>query len=93
MMICPHCGKEFDERTKPKGKWYFTNRWVIIALLSIGPFALPMIWGNPNYKPLTKWILTIITLIATVVIVVLSVILIRVLIEQYRNLMQMMSGY
>jgi uncharacterized protein (DUF983 family) len=91
MLICPHCGKEFDERKKPKGKWYFTNRWVIIALLSIGPFALPMIWYNPGYKSLTKWLLTIITLIATVILIVIFVILIGILIEQFKNITQMLS--
>jgi len=93
MLTCPHCGKEFDERPKPKGKWYFTNKWIIIALLSIGPFALPMIWYNPNYSKTAKWILTIITFIATIILIVLFVILVGVLIEQYKNLMQMMSGY
>ncbi len=91
MLTCPHCGKEFDEKKKPKGKWYFTNRWVIIALLSIGPFALPMIWYNPNYGKLTKWILTAITFFATVIMIILFVVLIGILVEQYRTLMQMMS--
>jgi len=91
MLICPHCGKEFDERPKPKGKWYFTNKWIAVALLSIGPFALPMIWFNPNYRPAIKWLLTILTLIATAILIVLFVILVGILIEQFRNITQMLS--
>ncbi|HBG27153.1 MAG: hypothetical protein A2Y10_18550 [Planctomycetes bacterium GWF2_41_51] len=91
MITCPHCGKEFDERNKPKGKWYFSNYWVIIALLCAGPLALPLIWFNPNYTKITKWVATIIIIIATVFIIVLSVKLIAILIEQFKNITQLIS--
>jgi polyferredoxin len=91
MLTCPHCGKEFVQQAEPKAKWYFTNKWIVIALLSVGPFALPMIWFNPNYRPATKWLLTILTLTATAILIVLFVILVGILIEQFRNITQMLS--
>jgi hypothetical protein len=30
----------------------------VIALLSVGPLALPLVWFNPRYKPMTKLVLT-----------------------------------
>jgi len=90
MIICPHCGKEFDEKAKPQGKWYFTNKWVIIAFLCVGPFALPLVCFNPNYKPLTKWIVSILVLAATFILIVLSAILIGILIEQFKALTELM---
>jgi len=29
-----------------------------MALLSVGPLALPLVWFNPRYKPITKLVLT-----------------------------------
>ncbi|MEN6386136.1 MAG: hypothetical protein ABFD79_13185 [Phycisphaerales bacterium] len=86
MLTCPHCGKEFDEKPKPKGKWYYSNYWVIFAVLCAGPFALPLIWFNPNYKTATKWIASITIIIATVLIIFLFIFLIGILIEQFRQL-------
>ncbi|OQA03920.1 MAG: hypothetical protein BWY69_00180 [Planctomycetes bacterium ADurb.Bin401] len=91
MITCPHCGRQFDEKNKPRGKWYFSNYWVIFALLCAGPFALPLIWFNPNYKSITKWLMTFLVLIATVFIVIISIKLIVILVEQFKNLMQIVN--
>jgi len=29
-----------------------------MALLFVGPLALPLVWFNPRYKPITKLVLT-----------------------------------
>jgi hypothetical protein len=100
MLICPHCGKEFDEtkQSEPgglptgkvsRGKWYYTNYWVIFAVLCAGPLALPLIWFNPNYKQSTKWIYTILIFIGTIIIIFLFVYLVGILIEQLQNLTNM----
>ncbi len=41
-------------------KWYFSTSVIIIALVSVGPFALPLVWLHPRYHIATKVILTII---------------------------------
>ena len=49
---CRYCGEFLDDSARPKkrrGKWYFSNTWVIIAILSVGPFALPLVWLNPRF--------------------------------------------
>ncbi len=59
---CRFCNELLDKIPKPKTKWYFSHTIVIVALLSIGPFALPLVWLNPNYKKHIKILLTIIIL-------------------------------
>lgn len=86
MIICPHCGKSFESQQVPKQKWYFSNYWVIIALLCAGPFALPLVWFNPRYKPAVKIIVTILLIAVTIWITKQSIDVYRTLKQQLNNL-------
>jgi len=58
--------KMFSQEQKDKArqnKWYFKPYWLIIAFLSIGPFALPFLWLNPRFSYKTKIIISIIAII------------------------------
>ena len=57
---CRFCNENLVESHLPKTKWYFSTVIIVIALLSVGPFALPLVWLHPLYKRVTKIILTII---------------------------------
>lgn len=48
---------------KPQEKWYFRKFVIITAFLSIGPFALPLVWFNPRLSNKTKIIVTIIVVV------------------------------
>ena len=67
---CRWCGEFLTELPtepgKPETKWYFATSVVVIAVLCLGPLALPLIWFNPRYN----WIIKI---TATVVIIALSI--------------------
>lgn len=54
-----------------KNKWYFKTSVFIIAILCVGPIALPLAWFNPRYRLRTKIIITVITLILTYYLCVL----------------------
>ena len=56
---CRYCNEFLDQSRRPETKWYFTTSIVVIALLSVGPLALPLVWFHPEYKRSTKIILTI----------------------------------
>jgi len=73
---CRYCGEFLDgsRRTSPatppavplSKKWYFTTGSVVIALLCLGPLALPVVWLNPRYKPLTRVLITLLVIVVTV---------------------------
>lgn len=74
---CKHCG-EFLEK-KPKLNWYFQTYVIVILLVSIGPFALPLIWLHPNYSLLKK-------VLISVAVLVLSYYLYKVLLVSYKSI-------
>ncbi len=64
---CKHCGEFLNsspERsfTEEKPVWYFRTGFIIFALLSVGPLALPLIWWRPNTSPQWKVGLTVVIL-------------------------------
>ncbi|MHC4721330.1 MAG: hypothetical protein ACYS6I_01340, partial [Planctomycetota bacterium] len=54
---------------KPAGpgtKWYYSTYVVVIAILCIGPLALPLVWFNPRYKIITRAVITIVVIVITI---------------------------
>jgi hypothetical protein len=61
---CKHCGEflvDAKELTfvEEKPPWYFRTGTIVIAVLSVGPLALPLLWWRPNTSPAWKIGLTI----------------------------------
>ena len=68
---CRFCGEFLNEietrkSDKPKMKWYFSTRVVVIALLCLGPLALPVVWIHPRYKLITKLMVSIVVVVITI---------------------------
>lgn len=68
---CRYCNEFLDgsRKAQPRSrstKWYFATGTVILALLCLGPLALPMVWLNPRFKPAIKGIVTVIVLGVTI---------------------------
>jgi uncharacterized protein YacL len=65
---CRFCGEFLNEAPKlaPKTKWHYSTSAIVIGLLVAGPFALPLVWKNPKYKPITKVIITIVVIVVTI---------------------------
>ncbi len=82
---CRFCGEFLDKTIKVKTKWYFTTSVIVIALLMIGPLALPMVWLNPRYKMVTK-------LIVTGLVITLTILLSYLVGNIYGNLMKQMEA-
>ena len=58
---CRYCGEFLDK--KQQGKWYFKTSVLVIALLCVGPFALPLLWFNPRFSRKAKIIISVIVII------------------------------
>jgi hypothetical protein len=72
---CRFCGEFLEKGSRPKAKWYFTTTAVVVALLCIGPLALPMVWFNPRYKIVTKLIVTSLVIVFTFLLGYLAILM------------------
>jgi hypothetical protein len=50
---CKHCGEFLDAAdvsrfAEEEMPWYFRKSFITIAVLCVGPFALPLIWWRPQ---------------------------------------------
>jgi hypothetical protein len=83
---CKHCGEFLDDSRPPssgeeKPPWYFRTTFIVFALCSVGPLALPLIWWRPQTSLAWKIGLTI-------GILVLSWLLYRVTMVSIHNLQE-----
>jgi hypothetical protein len=72
--------------TTSKTKWYFSTSAIVIALLCLGPLALPLVWLNPRYKIVTKLAATVIVIALTIFFCYLTVNMYLRLTEQIESL-------
>ncbi len=93
---CRYCGEFLDGRGRPprlpsglgdhRGsplqptKWYYANPTLLVAVLCLGPFALPLAWVNPRYSLATKALIT-------VAVTALTIVLAYAMTSLYKNLM------
>ncbi len=82
---CRYCGEFLDKAGRPKTKWYWFTSFVVIAILCVGPLALPLVWFNPRYNKTVK-------IVVTVVVIVVSLVLWYVTNYIYLRLMEQLRG-
>ena len=64
---CRYCGEFIEEMPKPKkAKWHQSTTAIVIAILSLGPLALPMVWFNSRYSVITRIVITVLVIGLTV---------------------------
>ena len=89
---CKHCG-EFLTSSSPRPRfaeeqlpWYFRKAFIILALLSVGPLALPLIWWRPKTSRAWKIGLTIVILVLSWILFQATMESIRAIKEYYKLL-------
>lgn len=94
---CRYCGEFMNKPAatvptpaphpvKPAVKWYYTTPGVIVALLTGGPFALPVVWYNPRYSLKTKIVVTVITTALTILLTIALIYLVMFTWEKIKEL-------
>jgi uncharacterized protein YacL len=75
---CRYCGEFLDgtgrqiRKSRPKN-WYLATGTVVLALLFLGPIALPLVWMNPRFKISTKAIVTVIVVVGTILLMYMAI--------------------
>jgi predicted nucleic acid-binding Zn ribbon protein len=88
---CKHCGEFLNTATRPrvaepKLPWYFRKSFIILALCSVGPLALPLIWWRPQTSRAWKIGLTIVILVLSWLLYLATMESIRTIKEYYKLL-------
>ena len=88
---CKHCGEFLAGARRPAAAeptlpWYFRATFIVFALCSVGPLALPLIWLRPQTSRAWKVGLTIGVLILSWLLFQVTMVSIRNLQEYYQLL-------
>lgn len=67
-------------------KWYFKTYVFIVALLCVGPLALPLLWFNPRFNLKTKIITSVIVIILTYYLTVFFGNFLKTIMDYYKQL-------
>ncbi|MEN6576966.1 MAG: zinc ribbon domain-containing protein [Phycisphaerales bacterium] len=58
---CRFCGEFLNRPAVPQTrqtKWYYSTSTIVMATLCAGPLAIPLVWLNPRYRPVSKVLIT-----------------------------------
>jgi len=88
---CKHCGEFLKGSAAPrpgeeKLPWYFRTSFIVIAICSVGPLALPLIWLRPDVSRAWKIGLTIAILVLSWVLYQITMTSIHEIMEYYKFL-------
>jgi hypothetical protein len=69
-----------------KTPWYFKLPTVVIAILLLGPFAIPIVWKNPAISKRLKILISILIMALTVWLIYASVNVIQLILKEVTDL-------
>ncbi len=102
---CRHCGEFLNKKpqvnsqdrpsypTKEGPKWHYKISVFVIAFLCVGPFALPLVWFNPNYDKKKKAVITVIAIVVTVILGILTAGALKTISAYYQQFEGLFPGF
>lgn len=87
---CRYCGEFLDgaqppSRPRPK-QWFLSTPVIVVAILTVGPLALPLVWLKPEYNLATRIMVTLAVLALTAFCYYTTVAIYAQLMEQFDTL-------
>ena len=67
-------------------KWYFKFWVLVLAVLLVGPLALPLVWMNPGLKKGMKILISLLIIVLTVWMVYASVEIVKTILKEIGDL-------
>jgi hypothetical protein len=91
-LTCLYCGAVLPKKYRavlqpeaPKTPWYAKTVTLVISFLTVGPFALLLVWFNPVYSRRKKIIVTVIVLAVTATLVAVFIQAVRTIVDYYKQ--------
>ena len=81
----PEPNAPLQNRCQGKTPWYAKTATLVICFLTVGPFALPLVWFHPVYSRRKKIIVTGIVLALTSVLVAMFIHAVKTLADYYKQ--------
>jgi len=69
--------------------WYLTKKTVILAIVIVGPLAIPLLWMSPKFSFVLKAVLTVILVVSSVLLYHYSVVMMDSLNQRLKELKEM----
>ena len=83
---CKHCNEFFGELPQTSSiPWYAKTATLVISFLTVGPFALPLVWFHPVYSRRKKIIVTVIVLALTGMLLAAFLQAVKILVGYYKQ--------
>jgi len=73
-----------------KEKWYFKTTVLVMALLCVGPLALPLLWFNPRFSLKMKIIISAGVIAVSYYLTVVTVNFLKTLTNYYKQLIDIL---
>jgi Ca2+/Na+ antiporter len=88
-IFCRFCGQFLAQKTKLP--FYLRPGWIVTAVLCVGPLAIPLFWIHPDWSLRKKIVWTLVVLILTWASIILMQQSVKVIVEYYGILDQLMK--
>ncbi|MFA6079109.1 MAG: hypothetical protein WC779_05125 [Candidatus Omnitrophota bacterium] len=69
-----------------KIKWYFKLPTVVIAVLVLGPFAIPLVWKNPGLSKRMRILISVLIIALTIWIISASINVMQLILKEVADL-------
>ena len=83
---CKHCNEFLSAPPQaPKAPWYAKGSTLLISFLTVGPFALPLVWFTPAFSRRKKILITLIVLALTYALGSVFLHAVRTIVDYYKQ--------